>query len=310
MEVPPAVAAAAAAEGVSTSTADQAGGALPLFSFGLLSDIQYADKDNGSYDGRIPRYREATGKLREAVGFFNERAQQLRFVLHLGDIVDGNDTEEKTVSDFEEVQRELTELQLPMRHVLGNHCLALGRERLLKSLDLDKSYYQEPLPSSWRLVVLDSMDLSQGEEYRAQKPLGPDNPNLHTWNGGLAQEQLEWLRQLIADAERNGERLIVCAHHPISTGVAPADHLLWNHKEVSELLEASPATALVLAGHYHVGGYNHVKHVHYVTVQGLVEAPTGNNAYAIVEVYADHIDIKGFGTVPSIQLKLVALHQA
>lgn len=31
---------------------------------------------------------------------------------------------------------------------------------------------------------------------------------------------------------RSGERVIVCAHHPLVEGSAPPTHLVWNHEEV------------------------------------------------------------------------------
>lgn len=93
----------------------------PLFSFGVVADAQYADLPDGSTEGRQQRYREVPGKLqgeerreerRQARAFVAPaftpcpgpsappaaaalaalRAHQppLAFVLHLGDIVNGN----------------------------------------------------------------------------------------------------------------------------------------------------------------------------------------------------------------------------
>lgn len=49
----------------------------PLFSFGLIADVQYGDKENGGYEGRGQRYREAPGKLDAAVTAFNGRKEDL-----------------------------------------------------------------------------------------------------------------------------------------------------------------------------------------------------------------------------------------
>lgn len=51
-----------------------------------------------------------------------------------------------------------------------------------------------------------------------------------------------------------------------------------------------------------MGGYACVGGRHFVTVEGLLEAPTGGNAYAVVHVYPDRLCIDGRGTVTSREL--------
>ena len=46
--------------------------------------------------------------------------------VHLGDMIDGNVTEEKTLEDLELIERELRKMQCPFAVVLGNHCLDAG----------------------------------------------------------------------------------------------------------------------------------------------------------------------------------------
>ena len=59
-------------------------------------------------------------------------------------------------------------------------------------------------------------------------------------------------------------------------------------------------------GHDHEGGYAQQDSIHFVTFQGLVESGA-ENAYAIVEVYPDRLEIRGYGTVPSRSLALRSL---
>ena len=55
---------------------------------------------------------------------------------------------------------------------------------------------------------------------------------------------------------------------------------------------------LVLSGHDHLGGHElGDTGVPYVTLEAMLEAP--DNAYGIVAVYADRIELKGHGTVTS-----------
>ena len=57
------------------------------------------------------------------------------------------------------------------------------------------------------------------------------------------------------------------------------------------------------AGHYHKGGYTLENGIHHVTVPGMVEAPADKNAYGVVDVYPDRLELRGVGTVPSRTLK-------
>eukprot|EP00271_Cylindrocystis_brebissonii_P023202 TRINITY_DN9490_c0_g1_i3.p2 TRINITY_DN9490_c0_g1~~TRINITY_DN9490_c0_g1_i3.p2 ORF type:complete len:134 (+),score=15.03 TRINITY_DN9490_c0_g1_i3:500-901(+) len=124
-------------------------------------------------------------------------------------------------------------------------------------------YYSVPLRPGWRLVGLDSMDLSvrwpedspeykEALQYLEQHPLGEGHPQMSTWNGGIGRKQMEWLQGVISDAQRNSERLLVALHHPMALGSAPATHLLWNHKEVMDLLVQSSSVAIVLCGKLYI----------------------------------------------------------
>ena len=59
-----------------------------------------------------------------------------------------------------------------------------------------------------------------------------------------------------------------------------------------------------LTGHFHAGGAVKANGVHYVTYEGLVEAPPGSNSYAIVEVGDNKISIRGGGYGASRDLKI------
>ena len=45
---------------------------------------------------------------------------------------------------------------------------------------------------------------------------------------------------------------------------------------------------------YHAGNYGAVDGVHYVTVEGMLET-ADTTAYAVIEVYKDRVEMKGFG---------------
>ncbi|CAM6116011.1 unnamed protein product [Calypogeia fissa] len=290
----------------------------PLFSFGIVADIQYGDLDTAGPDrkGHIKRYREAPGKLEKAVEAFNSRKNEILYVLTLGDIVEGNATLELTYKDLQEVLVRLEKLKLPVYHLLGNHCLNVTREIIMKELGLTARYYRKDIYPGWALVVLDSMDLSvvwhsDAEQYKEamafleEHPLVTDESNqMVEWNGGIGSKQKAWLAGVLQEAQRDGTRLIVASHIPILKGSAPDTHLMWNFEEVASMLLGCPAVVLYICGHYHKGGYARQGNQHFVTVQSIVEAPTGSEAHGFVHVNDDKITIEGHGYVDSRVLEI------
>ena len=45
-------------------------------------------------------------------------------------------------------------------HVIGNHCLRIPRDRLIYEMRMPGSYYSKQLPHQWRLIVLDTTEMS------------------------------------------------------------------------------------------------------------------------------------------------------
>lgn len=136
----------------------------------------------------------------------------------------------------------------------------------------------------------------------AAHPLSDADPQMSGWNGGITQRQLAWLRGELAAAEAAGERVIVASHHQVGRGGARDTHLAWNHREIAAELLASPAFRLALAGHDHLGGYSCIDGRHFVTLEALLEAPPGSNAYAVAIVLSDRICIEGRGAATSREL--------
>jgi manganese-dependent ADP-ribose/CDP-alcohol diphosphatase len=278
----------------------------PLFAFGLVTDIQYADKATAG----TRRYGESVAKLSRAVEEWNR--QDVAFVVEMGDITD--DREADTAKDLAKVLEVFKALRAPLYHVLGNHGLfSLGRERILKDLGLAKPYYSFA-QKGWRFVVLDGMGLSlagwpvgsdQVKDAKAylMENKGPGRPELVQWNGAIDEEQKKWLAETLAQAVKDAERVVVFCHHPTLEGAASKGSLLWNHAEIVKMVEGCPAVVAYLAGHEHRGGYACHDGVHHVTVQGLVEAPADGNAFAVVAVFPEKLVITGNGTVTSRTLE-------
>lgn len=276
--------------------------ARPVLRFGVVADVQYADKQQA---GRRD-YRASLPKLEACVDALN--AQDLAFVIQLGDLIDGGE------ENLGPVLAAYNRLRAPARHVLGNHDFATARPALLERLGMKRAYYDFGL-RGWRFVVLDGMDLSVTGGWPPGSPnfeqartlLGGlkagGASNAYDWNGGIGDRQKRWLKETMARAEAGRERVIVFSHFPILREASTAAHLLWNHEEVLALVESSRAAAAFLNGHDHSGGYAQRNGIHHVTLEGMVEAGA-RSAYAVVEVYGDRLVIHGTGAVKSRVLPL------
>ena len=273
----------------------------PRFRFGLLTDIQYCDGDPAG--SRF--YRNSPDKLKACVEDLN--GLDLAHVLQLGDFID------RDFVSFERVLPLYKGLKAPQYHVLGNHDFSVTEEEMDKvapTLGMPGRYY-DFAHKAWRFIVLDGNDLSlhgrkkgSPEYLQAQamyKKLSETSaPNAQTWNGGVSEKQMAWLRATLKDAGAAGQRALVFCHFPIYPENA---HNLWNAAALMALLEGTPCVAAYINGHNHAGNYGERNGVHYLTLQGMVETPD-STAYAIVEVHEDRLEVVGKGREPSRSLSL------
>lgn len=285
--------------------------ATPLVTFGLCTDVQAAAKpDSTSKDDptRILRYSEASSLLGAAVDYFNMFGA-VSFVLHCGDIIDGRDDEESDLQDLESVLTHFRRLSCSggACHVVGNHCLKnIPRSKLLACLGLERAYFARPLCTGWRLIVLDTTDLSvhggwpqDSAEYAAANAYlsaHAGEARMVRWNGGVGAAQLAWLEGQLGEARTSGERVVVASHHCLAQGACRETHRAWNGDEVCAVLRRSGVVALCLAGHDHIGGFSQVEGIAHVTLEAILEAPVGSNAYGVCRLFADRIEIDGCGT--------------
>ena len=121
----------------------------PQVSFGLIADVQYADRD----DRGTRAYRASLGKLEACVADLNSR--DLDFTIQLGDFVD------RRPESFAQVLPRYDALTMPHYHVLGNHDFPLPRDQVLRTLGMESAYYSFS-SGGWRFVVLDTLDITIG----------------------------------------------------------------------------------------------------------------------------------------------------
>nr|XP_046233204.1 manganese-dependent ADP-ribose/CDP-alcohol diphosphatase [Scatophagus argus] len=152
----------------------------PLFTFGVIADIQYADIDDGYNYSRTRRryYRSSLQLLRNAQETWSEPAVVPEFILQLGDIIDGfNKAHGASDRALDSVLTEFSSWPVEVHHVWGNHeFYNFSRSELLSS-KLNSSLLTDRNPSTARaggdiyayrfspfpgftFVVLDAYDVS------------------------------------------------------------------------------------------------------------------------------------------------------
>lgn len=279
----------------------------PRFSFGVVADVQYADKAGG---GR--RYRDSLAKAARCVEAWNR--EDLAFAVDLGDLTDDR-PDGGTKADLDRILGAFRPLKAPLRHVLGNHGPpSAGRVAVLDALGMERPYY-DFASDGWRFVVLDGTGLhlkawpadsarrAASEAYWRERR-GEGRPELAEYNGGIDPDQLAWLRDVLARAAAAREPVGVFCHLPVLAAASTRSHLLWNHEEVLAAIDACPTLAAWIAGHDHRGGTAARNGVHHVTLEGMVETAADGNAFGVVDVFPGRLEIRGSGAMTSRRLEI------
>jgi len=277
-----------------------AGGCKQTVKFGVVADIQY---HQGQSLG-MRYYSVSLSKLNQAIAQFN--LEKVRFVVNLGDTID------RDIQSFDDVMPVFKSLESPVFHVIGNHDFnvqAGDEDRVLSVLGLKQAYYAFDR-AKWRFIFLDGFELrypfpSDEALKRESETLylrlrNQGNENAQHSNGGIGRKQISWLDEQLEEADESGSIALVLCHFPV---LPEAAHNLWNDREVVRILEKHRSVKAYFSGHYHPGDYAFRNGIHYVTFRGMVETPD-QNAFAVVILEEDAIQVKGFGREPSRTLQV------
>jgi manganese-dependent ADP-ribose/CDP-alcohol diphosphatase len=305
----------------------------PLFKFGLISDIQWADIPDGkSFHGTPRYYREALVSARRAVAAF--KAEKVDLAIHLGDIIDFHNSHHGLSEMALQAAIECFDtLEKPTIHCIGNHCLYNHTRQVLNSrlgIDAHKeaaslagehSYfvYTPDVPTpGYKFIVLDGYDVSflgwppgNPLHEKAVEILNTRNPNEEKnsnngleglerrfvkFGGGASDAQLEWLKKELENCRKSNNKAFICCHLCLHPETCAPTCLLWNFDQVLDILsEYSDVVVATLAGHAHRDGYFYdcKTGIHHRVCAGVLEAEPGTDCYGIVEVYSDRIEVKG-----------------
>jgi 3',5'-cyclic AMP phosphodiesterase CpdA len=274
------------------------------FRFGVIADPQFAPVPN-TYGVKTRFYSNSVWKLNEAIARLNQ--EDLKFVITLGDLID------RYWESFQHVLPLYDDLKHERFFLLGNHDFggvpAEYRQSVVRTVGMPAAYY-DFVRNGYRFIVLDGNDVSlfgprEGDpkralaekrfaELKASKAL-----NAESFNGSLSDEQFAWLQQKIQEAATANQRVIIFNHYPVFPAHA---YNMWDSERVAKLVCDSTNVVAYFNGHNHAGNYGQPGGKHFLTFRGMVETPT-DTAYAIVEVFPDRLEIKGFGIQESRTLK-------
>lgn len=291
-----ALSAAAASSATGAEVAENA-----LVSFGLITDVQYADVDP---EGER-HYRESLPKLKAAVADLAK--VKLPFALHLGDVID------RDFASFAKILPGFGGLGHPVRHLLGNHDYTVAddvKARIAATLGMPSDFYAFTV-SGVRFVMLDTNEVStykhpegSREDLAAEsamRAMGSAN-NAKPWNGGVSEKQLAWLDGELAAADASKTPVIVCGHHPL---LAEEGHQAWNNRDILKIIDRHPSARAYLCGHNHAGCEVIRNGVPFITFKSILHEP-GVTAYAVIRLYRNRLAIEGRGRETSREIPLRA----
>jgi len=263
----------------------------PLFSFGIIADVQYCDCDPAG----TRFYRSSLSKLTEAAKTLSR--EKADFVINLGDII------EKNFSSYDKVLAILNEYQLKTYHITGNHDYSVEHDlkKSIPVLGLNREGYYSFVRKKLRFIFLNGNEISTysaineqaiaaAKEYLARLH-GSGSINVMDWNGGISRNQLDWLEEQINAGKKQNEKILIFCHFP----VAPENiHNLLNYKEVLPILNKYDNIIAWISGHNHAGNYAFTDNTHFITMKGMVETEK-TNSFSLLRVYKNRIEIKGYG---------------
>ncbi|NEX12592.1 MAG: metallophosphoesterase [Prosthecochloris sp.] len=209
-------------------------------------------------------------------------------LIQMGDLVEG--PQENAEQQLDEVSAILNRFSGTIHHIIGNHCLDVPITTLMHRLTLATPYYTFRI-GALRCIALHGMDITV-----ASSPESPADRErrqlLHTeamarqYTGAIGQQQIDWLKHELQTAADNREKVIICSHLPLHPETTDERHgILWNHREITNLLSGYPDIIACISGHYHPGGSHRQNGVHFLTIPAFCrrsEPPFFS--YGIVEI--------------------------
>ncbi|HBH23405.1 MAG TPA: phosphatase [Cytophagales bacterium] len=267
---------------------------------GIFADPQYCNRPE--YKNRY--YKNSLNKIEQMIDHF--KAAAVDHIICLGDLID------RDFESFEPVMSIISASKLKFNTLAGNHDFEIAgnnkKARVLQALKMPEPYYQISL-DRYRILFLDGNEISafanppestcalMAEEWIDQLQI-EQQPNGQIYNGGIGAAQFTWLNAQLKDSFEKAQFAIVCCHYPV---YPKNKHNLLNDEALLHTLAKYSNVRLFLAGHNHEGAFGQYLDSYFITLPGMVET-YDENAYAIMCLGENTINIKGFGRVPDYNL--------
>lgn len=309
----------------------------------IIADIQCADHDDAwNFSKSQKRYfRHALVSTAEAVKFWNS-IPDLELVMQLGDVIDGRNN--KIKGESKRMLRLVCDIfktckTKEMEHLIGNHELYNFDRAFLRNHELlqlpSPSWHVRDVGKNWRLVMLDAYVVSTLSKdpvlsAKAWNIIGEHNHNIDgknrvlltndfkrgmigtnrrfvPYNGGLGDEQLDFLRRVLT--QNKSRKVILFSHIPTFPGsaVTGLDTLLLDYEDLLKTIRCDGNGRVVafISGHAHQGGYafDPLSGTHHITIASPLETPPPHVSQAVLELYDDFMLLHGSGKVRSLAMR-------
>ncbi|HRQ89247.1 MAG TPA: metallophosphoesterase [Bacteroidia bacterium] len=251
--------------------------AKALVRVGLMTDLHYGDKPST----KTRFYREALGKLDEAVDFMNREKPDC--VVELGDFIDQAPSVDEELAWLATMESHYSRLAVPRHYVLGNHCVTtLTKAEFASTTGAGADSYTSFGHGGIRFLILDACFREDGVPY--------SRGNAHWQDTAIPAEEIRWLRDELGKADGP---VVVLAHQRLDGDVA---HAVKNAAEVRSVLEASGKVLAVFQGHSHKNDLQEIAGIPYCTLAAMIEGSGAeNSAYAMLEILPDSsLRLRGF----------------
>jgi alkaline phosphatase len=242
--------------------------AKPLLRVGLMTDLHYGDKE----PGKTRFYREALGKLDEAVAAMNREKPAL--VVELGDFIDQADSVEREIEWLKTMESHFARLSMPRHYILGNHCVGTLTKQEFAAHTKGTGGHEAFEAGGVTFLILDACFREDGTPY--------ERKNFDWKDSNLPASELSWLEGELGKAKGP---VVVLAHQRLDDAKV---HAVRNAAAVRALLEKSGKVLGVFQGHSHANDYQQINGIHYTTLVAMVEGSgAANNGYALLDILPD-----------------------
>lgn len=280
----------------------------PLLVVGAAADIQYEDREPGPRPDDIRRWYDTSHlRLDEMVRAWNANPE-IDLVLHLGDLINAQwesfdvllDYADGT--DYDPDLLTFRDLNVPSYQLVGNHEFygipdtpqpdgrddLHVRERL--GLEDNRGYYDLSPGGGYRFVILDD----QTPEANPTRP--EDSFGLGDQRATYFVDQMNWAREVIADAWRKGEKVVLYEHYPMAKYYNDKPLNTWE-AELASITEAYPNIVAHFSGHYHFGSGKAKNGVLFDILGGTLSADPerGQNIWYELSFYEDRVFVDQIG---------------